>query len=297
MAAVQSQPKYVTEGVRLVPQEVEQLLQSYPDLFQLRNNELGREAVRIVNDGYKGNKYVVLDISRLKDGQPIGHSNPYRRWALGPVVRGLLGNDVELLNPAQSEQALKSGKLPDATSTYEDLGVVVYSLNDPNDKLAQHLVNQAKERGVEIKFPMVFYHLKTAKDDKDDKFPHGLRLDLDDIAVAYHVPILSNPTSRFKSTYQSLVQNGFPSEVGEGDRTLYTAQEGLRRLYRNRDSGLNANDDDLPHSDEAGRVSFVKKGASPQNLEALAKLSAERERQIAEVEARFGRAMKVMSGQ
>ena len=228
--------QYQVQGHSLMPAEVEAL---FPTLFQLKNNELGREAVRIVNDRYKGNDNVVLDVSRLKDGQPIGYSNSYRRWAIGPVVRELMGNDVELLTPAVSEQALKSGKLPDAASTYEDLGVVVYSLNGPNDKLAQHLVAQAKERGIEAKFPLVFYHLKTVP---DDKFPDGLRLDLDDIAVVYHAPILGNQTSRFKSDNKGLVQKGLPDEVGEGDRTLYTAQEGLWRLYRGRDLDLGASE-------------------------------------------------------
>mgnify|MGYP001569946050 CR=1 FL=1 len=291
MASVQTQPRYVTQDVALIPQEVETL---FPRIFQLRNDELGREAVRIMNDRFKGNDYVVLNKLGEKN-QPIGYSNPYRRWAIGPVIREILGNDVELLTPAVSEQALRSGKLPDATSTYEDLGIVVYSLNGPNDKLAQHLVAQAKERGVEVKLPMVFYHLKTAR---DDKFSDGLRLDLDDIAVAYHVPILSNPSSRFKSDDKGLVQNGFPSEVGEGDRTLYIAQEGLGRLYRYRVLDLDANNDNLPYSDGAGRVSFMRKGVAPQNLEArLADLKALRETQIAEVEARFGKAMQIMTGQ
>ena len=69
MTIVQAQPKYPIQGVRLVPQEIEA---SSPELFQLKNDELGREAVRIVNGRYKGNGYVVPDISRLKDGQPIG---------------------------------------------------------------------------------------------------------------------------------------------------------------------------------------------------------------------------------
>ena len=294
MASVQTQPRYATRDVALIPSEVETL---FPRIFQLRNDELGREAVRIMNDRFKGNDYVVLK-NLGKENQPIGYSNSYRRWATGPIVRELLGNDVELLTPAVSEQALRSERARsslDVLNTYEDLGIVVYSLNGPNHELANHLVNQAKERGVEVKFPMVFYHLKTAK---DDKFPDGLRLDLDDIAVAYHVPILSNPTSRFKSDDKGLVQNGFPSEVGKGDRTLYTAQEGLGGLFRNGVLNLGADDAYLPYSYVAGRVSFMRKGAAPQNLEArLADLKALRETQIAEVEARYGKALQIMTGQ
>ena len=291
MVSIRTQPKYVTQDVALTPQEVDAL---FPRIFQLRNDELGKEAVRIINDRFKGNDYVVLKNLGIEN-QPIGYSNPYRRWALGPAVRELLGRDVELLTPAVSEQALRSGKLPDAASTYEDLGIVVYSLNGSNDKLAQHLIAQAKERGVETRFPMVFYHLKTAK---DDKFPYGLRMDLDDNAVVYHAPILASQTSKFKSDNKGLVQTGLPDEVEEGDRTLYTARDGLRRLHRVRDLVLSANNDRLPFSYEAGRVSFVKKGAAPQNLETrLVDLNAERERQIAEVEARYGRALQIMSGQ
>ena len=293
MTIVQTQPKYATQDIALVPREVEAL---FPSIFQLKNDELGKEAVRIMNDRFKGNDYVVLK-NLGNENQPVAHSNPYRRWALGPIVRELkreVGDNVELLTPAVSEQALRSGRLPDVTSTYEDLGVVVYSLNGPNDKLAQHLVNQARERGFVAKSPMVFYHLKTAR---DGKFPDGLRLDLDDNAVIYHASILSNHTSNFKADNKGLAQTGLPDEVGEGNRILYTAQEGLRGLYRDRDSGLNANDDNLPYSIEAGRVSFMRKGAAPQNLEArLGELNAERERQIQEVEARFGMALQIMTG-
>ena len=56
------------------------------------------------------------------------------------------------------------------------------------------LVEQAG--GMEkVNFPMVIYGLKTVK---DDSFPGGLRLDLGDVAVAYHVPILSRDTGKFR---------------------------------------------------------------------------------------------------
>ena len=274
MVSVQTQPKYATQDIALVPKDVEAL---FPSIFQLRNDELGREAVRIVNDRFKGNDYVVIN-NPGKENQPVEYLNPYRRFALGPVVRELkrtVGEDVELLTPAVSEQALRNErarKSLDFANTYEDLGIVVHSLDDSNDKLAQHLVAQAKERGVEAKFPMLFYHLKTVK---DDKFPDGLRLDLDDNAVVTE----------------------FPGDLAKDGRTIYAVQNGLRRLYRNRDSVLDASSGNLPYSSEAGRVSFMKKGAAPQNLEArLVDLRAERERQIAEVESRFGQALQIMTG-
>ncbi len=105
----------------------------------------------------------------------------------------LAGNDVQLLTPALSELALKYGTLPDAESTYEDLAIVVYSANGANAQLAQHLADQAGGIG-KVEFPVVIYGLHTVK---DDRLPHGLRLDLGDVAVAYHVPILSRDRGNF----------------------------------------------------------------------------------------------------
>ncbi len=263
MALAPAQQQYKILGESLV---------NVPKIFQLGINDdgLGREAVKVMKERFGDHPY--LEVVAQKN-QPIQGSNPYIRFALGPIARELYGNNIQLISPAISELALRNGKLPDAANTCEDLGVVVYSLNGPNEQLAKHLVEQAKERNIKVKFPMVFYGLKTVKDNRFDK-PYGLRLDLDDIAVAYHVPILSKDTGSFKSNDSSLVVNGFPSKLGEGDRTLYTAQEGLRRLYRGCGLGLGAGVIDLPGGNEAGRVSFVK-GASPQNLEAA----------VAEIEA------------
>ena len=84
-----------------------------------------------------------------------------------------------------------------------------------------------------MEFPIVFHRLKTVKDDKFTD-TGGLRLDLaDEENVAYHAPILSNPTSNFRTEDPSLIVNGLPSTLGDGDRKLYTAESGLRALYRN----------------------------------------------------------------
>lgn len=107
MVTAQTQPKY---EIRVEP---------------LRNDELGIGAVRLMNEGFKGYKSVELDISHLGNNQLIGYSNPYRRG----VLERLLRNDVKFLTPALYEEALKSGKLPYARGIYEDLGIVVYSLD------------------------------------------------------------------------------------------------------------------------------------------------------------------------
>ncbi len=79
--------------------------------------------------------------------------------------------------------------------------------------------------------------------------------------------------------------------MGGGNRTLYTARDGLRGVSRNRDLGLSANSDYLPYANVAGRVSFVR-GAAPQNLEAaLGAVEAEVRRQE---EARKAKALEIL---
>ena len=60
-----------------------------------------------MNERFDGYIFFVLDISGLKEGEPIGYSNSYRRFALGPIVRELYGKDadgktLQLLTPALS---------------------------------------------------------------------------------------------------------------------------------------------------------------------------------------------------
>jgi len=282
---------YITQGQPLIV---------VPEIFQLRTDELGRDAVRLMNERFAGNRFVVLDISSLNRDQPIGYSNPYRRFALGPIVRELYGKDadgktVQLLTPAFSELALKHGTLPDSKDTYEDLAVVVYSTQGPNAQLAEHLLNQTRGMG-EVKTPIVIYGIQTVK---DDRFPNGLRLDLGDLAVAYHVPILSKNsknTGKFDAFDPELVKTGFPSKLGQGGRILYAAEDGLRGVYRFRDLGLNAVDGVLPDSGEAGRVSFVKGEAeAPQNLEAaLEAVESEARRLEESIESRKVKALEIL---
>ena len=286
-----AQPKYEIKGKPLIDFNIFQLGNDPSDPMVL---ELTQEVVRTTNEDFRGNQYVELDLPDLRKGQMLGHSNPYRRWAWGPRARKLYGkdskgNEIGLLTPGLLELALEYGTLPDGRNTYEDLAVVVYSTTRANSQLAQHLVDQAKRIG-QVKFPVVIYGLQTVK---DDRFPDGLRFDLGDVAVAYHVPILSR-TGKFDASDPELAKTGFPSKLGSGSRTLYIADYGLRRVFRNRYPILDASNAYLSYSSEAGRVSFVK-GAAPQNLEAaLQAVEAEVGRQEEAISARKARALEIL---
>ena len=267
-------PKYEVRGQSLtLPYEIVQL--------GVNDGGLGRDVVERTNEAFKGDQNVELDISGLGRNRPIGYSNIFRRYAWAQEARNL-APELFLPNPALYVALLQNGAVPDVNITYEDLGIVI---NDPkglNHELKQHLLKQLKDRGIDAKLPIEIHDFKTMK---DDNFLCGLRLDLaDDVDV-----------------------REFPGKLGESGIKIYFADNGLRRLYRGRGLGLDADDDSLPVSNEAGRVSFVK-GAAPKNLETtLAEIEALKRKRVAELEAahkitmdeanaRFKQAMKVYKG-
>lgn len=210
------QNEYSTQGLPLV---------TAPEIFQLRKNKLGLEALGIMRGRYKGCELVDLlgseqgSITMLKEGEVMNIGGSfYRRFAIGPIVRELVP-DAQLLSPAFSELAYKDREsvFQEDHTLYsvcagENLGIVVFT-DSPNN----HLLNQARERGIPVEFPLVFYHLKTVK---DSAFPHGLRFDMDDIGVAYPVPILREKRKvgfedaiYFFADDPELIRTGFPSKL------------------------------------------------------------------------------------
>ena len=245
-----------------------------PKFFHLKKNELGTDAVGLMNERFRDNRHIVIDTSEnspydraYEDAGP-GWLNDYQRYALGPIIGELLGTKIQLLNPQLSELALKYDKNSVHDGFREPLGVAVFSLTGPKELLARHLVAQAKERGFETEFPLVFYGLKTIK---DDRFPDGLRLDLDEVGgFAYSVPILSR-TGEFEHQDPSLVKNGFPSVLYEGQDTrrryLTTNPHGLQGLSRERYYTISAHGSDLKIINSNTRLTFIIEPTSP-NLEA-----------------------------
>ena len=230
----------------------------------------------------------------------ISGSNVFIRYALGPRVKKLYGPNIQLISPAISEQlieqayndALRLSNMFFAGDTndtdlyqrlqrfYEDLGVVAYKKAGPNEQLKRHLIDQARERGIPIEFPILFYRLKTVKDDRFVE-SRGLRLDLDDAEdVAFHAPVLAEKPGCFDFHDPNLTKLGLPLKVDEfigpqgrkksifdnPERRLYVADSGLRDFVRHKDLNLVADNPSLLISGDAGRISFLV-GEIPQNLE------------------------------
>ena len=301
----------------------DQLTKYAPQVFQLGtlDNGLGIDALRLMKEDFGYNNPVlhvkvlskpqreVITLNTLQTGrEQLMGSNVFIRYALGSRVKRLYGGNIELITPSVSEQLIEQAfrniqnsrylsvreggtdLLERLHKFYENLGVVAYEKNGPNEQLKQHLLNQARERGIPIKFPILFYRLKTVKDDKFVE-SRGLRLDLDDAEyVAFHAPVLGKLSGEFSKDADDpyLTSIGLPRGLDSFRgpqleyqgyyvrRRIYVADSGLRDFTRHRDFNLGADNTNLLISGDAGRVSFIV-GEIPQNLEGtLARLDAEK---------------------
>lgn len=266
-------------------------LRPLPEFFQLKNDEFGRNVISSVNSrfNYRSEFWEIRDTA----DKPVVCYNPFGRIALGETVRDWLGKDVNLLTPATSELALRFSGLRDLTAVNENLGIVVYCTDKGWDqRLAIHLIEQAKASGIDVEFPMVFYNLNVVKDDKFD----GFRLDFADNGVAYHVPILKEGTGYFSPHDVGLVKTGFPSKLKTRGRKFNNFPAGIGWIYRGADSRLHVQTSFHQNPDSYTHVTFMK-GEISQPLEDLViGLETERQRQLEAAEGRYQKAMKVMGG-
>ena len=136
-----------------------------PEIFCFTYDDLGRDAVTLMNERFRGNRYLELDTSLLVRNHPVGHINIFRRYAIGDIIRELTGWNVRPITPAESEIALREGTLPETPTKYfEDLGVLIHDAGEMNEKYAEYLMEQAQKRGIRIRFPAIATSLSTMWD-------------------------------------------------------------------------------------------------------------------------------------
>lgn len=267
-----------------------------PYIFQAQYDELGREAVKKILSDYTGTRVALATLNTKEEG-PIRGSNIYFRFALGNAYRELSGQDVLPINPRESEIALANNTLTDPRETYEDLGLPVYPKEGYSPVLWKHLREIAKAHytdSVNLKVPFVVAGLMTPV--KDDKFEYGLRLDpIERLTLIYNVPILAQKTNSFSSEDPELQRVGFPSKLGDGNRNLYTENNGVRRLIRGWSLDLDAGGYGLAYSYDTGRVHFVAKNSSGNLDELVQQVEQEKLRQQQELETRYQQALQVLT--
>jgi len=259
-----TQTEYKVDSKRIVKSKP-------PEIFLIGTDELGSEAVALMNDRFKGNQIVELNPSLIWGSQP-GYANLLRRYALGEAVREITGWNTRPINPRESELAMREGTYPGSPRAYyEILGAALYPKVGPNESLKKNLLNQARERGLEVELPAIATSLTVVP---DARFKYGVRLDLGENGEIYHAPVLKKETGTFDSNDSGLVKNGVPNELGEleraflgmrldyqiggGTRGLETGTRGLNSFSRSGYLNLHADGEDLDNANAYGLLNLVR---------------------------------------
>ena len=257
---------------------------------------LGGESGDEINDSIRKD---YKDISALRIGKYSGSvvrgSNPFYAVA----VQSRLPAGVRVASQGDLETAMNLG-VYDFRGTYEDTGLVLRSRENPNSYLAGNLMDQVQDRlgkNAKIKGPIMIplYELELAKDSDS---PHGLSFKLKEDAELTPAPMLSgaNHGKRFSTTDEL---SGLRKELGLVNRSLDTRDDGLSRLWLDRDLYLNSYNDYLANSNDNGRVVLVSTaegGAQEFFNQKLAELGRTRDAQIEEIGTRYVQAEKVLRG-
>jgi hypothetical protein len=163
----------------------------------------------------------------IYSGGIVKGSNPF--YTVGVQSKIPLGERVA--TQGDLETAMRVGAL-DLSGTYEETSLVLRTDGYPNPYLAGNLMRQINYKlGKKAKLPVVIplYGLELVKDQDS---PHGLAFKLKEDAEINYAPILegSNNHSFFNSEDVDS-KTGLPTKFGNGNRSLYTSNSGLSRLY------------------------------------------------------------------
>jgi hypothetical protein len=209
--------------------------------------DFGREVNEAVQKKYGEFKA----ISKIKfrylhsNGRVVG-SNPFYVVAVNEVIRR---EGLRTATPADLERILKVNAL-DLSRFYIDSALVLISEGEPNSYLARNLMTQIKKGNKRKKMP-VMIPLSGLKLFADSDSSHGLSFKIAESKIVYS-PIL-NKSGNFKSE-EIDEKTGLPSRLVEGNRILYTRNNGLSGLCLFGGSNLNASYECLACSRSDGRV-------------------------------------------
>ncbi len=165
---------------------------------------------------------------------------------------------------ADLEKILKTNAL-DLRGTYEDSGLVLRTEDNPNEYLAKDLMKQIKSRNPKAKMPQMI-NLCDLYLIKDSNSPNGLVFKLKEDANLIYAQILNEQGKFYSEDIDE--KTGLPKKISDnGDRTLYTGNSGLSRLYLYGLLSLVSDWDVLQFSGGDGRVVAVRGEATPKNFE------------------------------
>ena len=225
--------------------------------YSFLEGDFGRQVLeeynQIASKDYQGAS--ALNVLSFDDNVVKG-SNPFAFVLLNKI---LTQQKMRIVTPADLERCLEKGEL-DLKGTYGDSGLVLRSENNPNEYLAKNLALQLSGRGYGVGDNPVMIQLAGLDLRYDSSSPHDLSFQLTGSSQFIYAPQLEHKNNQKK--FNNADENGLPVFDSGGNRTLYTRDGGLRRLYRSRDLDLDAWDDDLADSDSYGRVVVCAEGTS-----------------------------------
>ena len=174
-----------------------------------------------VEADYDNNKN--LRVLAYRNGVVQG-SNPF---AVALTDQMLREQGIRVATMADLERALQTRAL-NLRNQYEDTGLVLRSVDNPNEYLAGNLAEQLKARGQTVGKNSVVIPLRGLNVVGDDASDYGLAFQLTDETQIIEAPLLAEKYNgkRFKR----LDENGMPIFDDEGNRVNYTRGSGLSRL-------------------------------------------------------------------
>lgn len=236
------------------------------------------------------NPLTVLD---YRDGMVTG-SNPFAVAVVGKMLRP---QGIRVATQADLERITATGAL-NLRGTYTDTALVLRTEEDQdrsdNTYLARDLADQLRKRGAKNvgKVPIVV-PLQDVTVRRDASSKYGLAFDIDEGAQYFEAPILKKG-GQF-DTKEIDPKTGLPTQVKGGDRTLYTRNSGLSRLFLYWSLGVDSYGERLAGSDGDGRVVVVRGEAARADLEG--QLRSQFAAQESELRARYTAAVKVLNGE
>ena len=206
-----------------------------------------------------------LDIFSDKKGILIG-SNCFAPL----VLREFLPKDLRLATMYDLEKLGREN--PDfLRGFYIETGLVLRTPGDSykeNDLLAKNLAEQLKHKGITLENPkIIYFDALDLEENKDSAY--GLVYKLNERAnLGKNIIDASELTNDFM--FKTINEKGIPVKDENGNRNLYTREDGLSRFVLDRDSDVLSYDRYLADSDDDGQVVVIE------NKQSLEKKSQER---------------------
>lgn len=194
-------------------------------------------------------------------GGIVHGSNPFATCLVDMIVRPSLRvatpPDLHAVLVAQR----KASTLVNIRGGYNDAGLVLRSVKEPNSYIAQNFVEQLDPK---MAWPVVIY-LSGLQLVKDPKSPCHLSFRLTRESHAFSAPIMDEKSGHFDDAHVDGA-TGLPTQLGGTGRYFYSTEEGLARLYLGRGSSLDTIWDELGNSQADGRVCLVKNDVPPDKV-------------------------------